>query len=492
MKKTDAVGNVTCFAYDSLHRTTSITYPSGSYSSATPSKYYVYDAATVNGIVVSNTKNRLAEAYTCTTCSPTPTKITDLWYSYSKRGETTDTYEVTPHSGGTYHLTQSYWAHGGLDALGGLPGLPTITYGASDGSGLDGEGRVTKISAGSGTNPLTAVSYALSGTTQPIGSLTQVTLGSGDNDNFAYDPNTSRMTQYKFNIGATPQTVVGNLTWNPNGSLKTLQLTDPFNAANAQTCNFSQDDLARLASANCGTAWNQTFAFDPFGNISKSATVGISFQASYSAATNHITMVGSVVPTYDANGNLTNDTSHSYSWDTDGNMLKIDPGTSGAVCDTYDALDRMVEKATGTSCTSTYTEIVYSPTGARLATMTGQSLQQASVPLLGGSEVAYNASGILAYRHSDHLGSSHFASTPSRTKYFDVAYAPYGEDYADSGTTDLSFTGQKKDSSSWLYDFTFRKYNPADGRWMSPDPLGVGAVAPDQPPDLEPLRLRPQ
>jgi hypothetical protein len=296
VKKTDAVGNVTCIAYDSLHRITRITYPSGSYASATPSKYYGYDAATVNGIAVSNTKNRLAEAYTCTTCSPTPTKITELWYSYSKRGEIIDTYEVTPHSGGTYHLTQSYWAHGGLDALGGLPGLPTITYGASDGSGLDGEGRVTKISAGSGANPLTAVSYALSGTTQPIGSLTQLTLGSGDTDNFAYDPNTSRMTQYKFNIGATPQTVVGNLTWNPNGSLKTLQITDPFNAANAQTCNFSQDDLARLASANCGTAWNQTFAFDPFGNISKSATVGISFQASYSTATNHITMVGSVVP----------------------------------------------------------------------------------------------------------------------------------------------------------------------------------------------------
>jgi RHS repeat-associated protein len=113
--------------------------------------------------------------------------------------------------------------------------------------------------------------------------------------------------------------------------------------------------------------------------------------------------------------------------------------------------------------------------------MTGQTLQQASVALLNGSEAVYNSSGLLVYRHSDHLGSSRFASTPSRTKYYDVAYAPYGEDYVNSGTTDLSFTGQKKGTASWLYDFMFRKYNPVHGRWMSPDPSGMAATNPANP-----------
>jgi RHS repeat-associated protein len=478
VKRTDAVGNVTCYAYDSLHRATSITYPSGSYSATTPKKYFAYDLTTVNGNTVSNTKGRLAEAYTCTgSCA---SKITDLWYSYSKRGEVTDAYEVTPHSGGTYHLTQSYWEHGGLKALAGLPGLPTITYGAADGTGLDGEGRVTKITASTGTNPLTSATYVLTGTTQPIGALTQLTFGSADTDNFSYD-SVGRVTQYKFNIGATPQSVIGNLAWNANSNLKTLQITDPFNAANAQTCNFAYDDLARQSTANCGTAWNQTFSFDPFGNISKSATVGTNFNATYAPATNRITTIGSLVPTYDGNGNLTNDTSHAYTWDAEGKMLNIDSGTSSGVCGTYDALGRMAEKATGATCTSTYTEIVYAPSGGRLATMTGQTLQQASVPLLNGTEAVYSSSGLLAYRHSDHLGSSRFASTPARTKYYDVAYAPYGEDYAGSGTADLSFTGQKRDTASWLYDFMFRKYNSAHGRWMSPDPAGIGATNPSAP-----------
>ena len=35
-------------AYDSMHRLKSVTYPMGAYASVTPSKTYVYDAATVN------------------------------------------------------------------------------------------------------------------------------------------------------------------------------------------------------------------------------------------------------------------------------------------------------------------------------------------------------------------------------------------------------------------------------------------------------------
>jgi outer membrane biogenesis lipoprotein LolB len=44
------------------------------------------------------------------------------------------------------------------------------------------------------------------------------------------------MTQYKLNIGSPAQSVIGNLTWNQNGSVGTLAITDPFNASNAQTC----------------------------------------------------------------------------------------------------------------------------------------------------------------------------------------------------------------------------------------------------------------
>jgi hypothetical protein len=134
----DAVGNTTCYVYDALRRVTSTTY-SGPYSANTPSRYFVYDAATVNSVAMAYAKTRLAEAYSCV--SPCATKITDLGFSYTVLGQPTDVYESTPHSSGYYHVTGTYYANGALNTLSNLLGLPRITY------GVDGEGRVNSASA---------------------------------------------------------------------------------------------------------------------------------------------------------------------------------------------------------------------------------------------------------------------------------------------------------------------------------------------------------
>ena len=89
---------------------------------------------------------------------------------------------------------------------------------------MDGEGRVTKVNASSGTNPVTGVTYTSSGTAEPIGSLTKVTLGSSDNDSFTWDVNTGRMKTYTFSVNS--QTDKGTLTWNKNGSLNKLVIAD--------------------------------------------------------------------------------------------------------------------------------------------------------------------------------------------------------------------------------------------------------------------------
>ena len=454
VKKVDAVGNTTCYAYDTLHRPTSLTY-SGPYSSSTPNKYFVYDAATVNGVAMANVKSRLAEAYTAT--SSTGTKITDIGFSYSARGEASDVYESTPHSSGYYHSSTTYWANGALETLGNnIATLPSFTYGP------DGEGRINTVSASSGQNPVT-------GTTYSVASLpTQVTLGSADSDSFTYDPNTNRMTQYKFTVNS--ESVVGALTWNAIGTLETLAITDPFYGAGNQTCSYAHDDMSRIASANCGSPWSQTFSYDAFGNVSKSGTV--SFQPTYSYLTNHMTQVGSSTPTYDANGNATNDTAHTYTWDAAGRPVTVD-----TVSLTYDALGRMAEQ----NKSGVYSQIVYSPLGGKFALMNGQTLTKALAPLSGGSQAVYTSSGLAYYRHSDWVGSSRFASTPTRTMYFDGAYAPFGEPYSETGTTDLSFTGMNQDTDPNLFDFPAREYNDVHGRWPSPDPAGMMAVQTNNP-----------
>jgi len=454
VKKIDAVGNASCYAYDSRHRPTSVTY-SGPYSSSTPNKYFVYDAATVNGVVMSNTKTRMAEAYTAT--SATGTKITDIGFSYSVRGELGDVYESTPNSAGYYHTSATYWPNRTLATLGSnIATLPAFSY------ATDGEGRINTVSASAGTNPLT-------GTTYSVASLaTRVNFGSSDSDSFTYDPNTNRMTQYSFAVNS--QSVVGTPTWNAIGTVKSLAITDPFYASDTQTCSYTHDDLSRVASANCGSPWSQSFSYDAFGNISKSGTQ--SFQPTYSYLTNRMTEVGSSTPTYDSNGNVTNDFLHTYAWDANGR-----PVTADSVSLTYDALGRMVEQ----NKSGTYYQIVYSPKGAKFAIVSSSALQKGFVPLTGGSKVIYTSGGLAYYRHSDWVGSSRFASTPSRTLYFDGAYAPFGEAYAQTGTADLSFTGMNQDTVANLFDFPSREYNNIQGRWPSPDPAGISSIRSNDP-----------
>src|ERR1700722_929828 len=81
------------------------------------------------------------------------------------------------------------------------------------------------------------------------------------------------MKSYSYTVNG--QTLTGNLTWNPNGTLGSLLITDPFNAANTQNCTYSHDDLMRLATVNGGAStWQQNFIYDPFGNITKTVPTG--------------------------------------------------------------------------------------------------------------------------------------------------------------------------------------------------------------------------
>ena len=136
----------------------------------------------------------------------------------------------------------------------------------------------------------------------------------------------------------------------------------------------------------------------------------------------------------------------------------------------------MAEQTTG----SANSEIVYGPGGGKLALMNGSTLLKAFVPLTGGATAVYTSSGLAYYRHTDHLGTSRLSSTPTNTVYSDTAYSAFGEPYAQVGA-DPSFTGQNQDTTAGLYDFLFREHDPNQGRWASPDPLGLAAVNPSNP-----------
>jgi len=443
VRRTDAMRptqNTTCYAYDALHRQTAVTYPSGPYASITPPRHFVYDSATVNGQTMHNANGRLAEAYTGTG-SP---KITDLGFNYTQRGELADAWQWSTNSTGWYHAAATYWPNGPTGLLNTLTalGLPTWTYNP------DGEGRVNSVLAGTG-NLVSSTQYNnyQSGWLPMI-----VNYGSGDKDTFTFDTNTGRKKQYQASVST--YTVTGNLTWNGNGSLGQLQIADTAYSANSQTCAYQHDDLARISSVDCGSGhWGQTFTYDAFGNITKTAMgngrSGGSFWPGYDSATNHFTCTGC---NYDNNGNLINDgpvpPGNTYSWDAEGNLSQFNSG--GTIV--YDALGRRVEQPG--------VQIVYGIDGGKLALMNHQTVSKAFAPLPAGSAAVYTGSTLAWYRHPDWLGSSWITSLASGTdrRSRDVSYSPFGDIAAENGpgTADHNFTGQNQDLTSILYDFPAR------------------------------------
>ncbi len=448
MERLDPANNYTCYSWDGLHRLTSVTYPVGPNTVNMPGKFYRYDSAPFWGISVNNGSGRLTEAYTYLGGNT----YTASAFSYDVRGEVTDYYEYTPH-GGWYRQQQTYFANGAPSWFQGFMGTGTSTsFSDSLYVALDGKGRPYGMwdSTHSGSVPWISTGYNVAD--QP----TAVNVIDGA-ETFGYDPNSGRMTQWASTANSNTQS--GNLTWNANGSLQKLVVSDSSDSGNNQTCTYGYDDLERLLSANCGSTWSQTFGYDAFGNIAKSGSS--SFLLGYTSG-NHVSGF-----TYDSMGNVSNDLANTYAYDAEGR-----PITVGGKQLTYDAFGRALEQ----NNSGVYTSIVYSPTGQKFALMNGSTVKQYFVPLAAGMQAVFNASGVQYYRHSDWLGNSRFAATTAGTVYYDGAYAPFGENYAETGTTDRSFTGQTQDITLGLYDFLFRQQSSAQGRWLVPDPAGLAAV----------------
>jgi RHS repeat-associated protein len=459
-----------CFVYDTLHRVTD-----EQTSSANECRRMRYDA-TANGVQSTpsgypssgaNIVGRMVEAETdnCSVYPPTSgSKITDEWFAYDKDGRTTDVWESTPNSGGYYHTTVVYDADGTVTSLNGIP-----TYTNAFTWGVDGEDRPNSFKLGTTTNISATAGngFQYDAASHPL----NVPIGTaGDQDTYTYD-NVGHMHTYTFAVNGKSD--AGTLTWNVNGSLGTLAITDTFNVGDSQTCNFSYDDVARLISDNCGTVWSQTYDYGVNGgeydNLTQSGSA--SWNPGYNPNNNQ--MLNS---TYDANGNLLYDGVNTFTWNLYGKMASASSGNNAAVCGssgtciTYDANGQAVETVTG----GTIRQLLYSPVGLT-AQMNGQTPMFSHILTPGGGAVesaGSNGGGARIYLHSDWLGSARLSTLiGNRAASYDTAYGPYGEAYDKFGTVKpFDFTGDPQNIFGGLFDTPNRELAQYAGRWNSPDP----------------------
>ena len=128
--------------------------------------------------------------------------------------------------------------------------------------------------------------------------------------------------------------------------------------------------------------------------------------------------------------------------------------------------------------------------GPALAETVSQGLVQALVPMPGGGlALYYTSSNLYYYLHPDWLGTSRVGSTTTQSVMPTMESAPFGEEYGGQNPGFGVFTeggaaltsNSPSNQAARLIDFAFRRYSPSQGRWISPDPAGIGAVNPANP-----------
>ncbi len=193
------------------------------------------------------------------------------------------------------------------------------------------------------------------------------------------------------------------------------------------------------------------------------------------AATNNYQVVvpsgSGVTPTYDANGNMTNNgNGQTYTWDAKNELITI-TYTGGAASNfIYDGLNRrvkIVEKNNSGTVTSTKQYIWIGNTIAEERDASNAVTKR----LLPQGE---QQGGTAYYYTRDHLGSVREMLNSSGTIVARYGYDPYGRTTLASGTNLATFqyTGDYYHQTSGLNLTKYRAFDPNTGRWLSRDRLG--------------------
>jgi RHS repeat-associated protein len=290
------------------------------------------------------------------------------------------------------------------------------------------------------------------------------------------------------------------------------------------TWSFSYDQLNRLVTAANGGAplagtaavpapnWAQDFcwAYDSFGNrqqqsnsdqpfaageSSSCAFNGTAYQntwASYNAQ-NQITGTNasgnSVAPSYDAAGDVVNDSANQYLYDAEGRICAVSNG-DGATGYLYDAAGNRVAKGGISTMSCDITTNGFSPTAGYVVGPSGEQLTEvdaadvtttnpsgwahtnvyAGGKLIGTYDGDPNAPS-LHFHFDDPLGTRRVQTDSVGNIEQTYLSLPYGEMPVGQplGATENHYTGKERDTESGN-DYMFaRYYNSATGRFLSPD-----------------------
>lgn len=438
--ETDARGITVSYQYDALNRVTDITYPDSSENIT----FSFDDAASGNkGVGRLTSVNQASSNYE---------------YSYNQLGQMlSEQYSIGEQS---YGLNYHY------DAAGQQTGM-NYPSGAKVNYVLDSQGQIAAITyqapgVSETQNILTNATYL------PFGPVASFTFGNALTNSYTYDLN--------YRLTAHQLTDLKNKTLKYSATGNIEAITDSIAGANSFT--FGYDKLSRLLSASngslAGELGNISFTYDGIGNRLTKTNGPVNQSYSYIENTHHLEKVtvegAAVTPTtagtyYDARrlASIAN-AQYQYNYRQLRVAKTMTDGEVKGIHYHYDQNGLLIAESTAEG--KWLKEYIY---------FNGQLVAMVDVDLAGGHT--------LYMVHTDHLGTPNQITDMSGKLVWQAEYSPFGlatiqSDIDGDGQhieLNIRFPGQYYDKESGLHYNWHRYYDPAIGRYITSDPLGLAA-----------------
>ena len=431
---------VTTYTFDKMHRPTNISYNDGT----TLAVGWAYDLSSYWSNTLSNGKGRVSFQSTSLNGG-----AADVIYGYDPMGNvnlygqcspqncavpndfiTSYTYNFVgePAGGSTFVSGAPYWTNA-YDPIGRLQSVWT-SY-------------LTNSSSG---NLISGMTY------NALGERTGDTLANGLSESWSYD-NEGRVNGYSagslYNYGLTYTPLI-------------TSSTDSINS----NYSYTYDGLGRLSTAGNGTN-NFSYGFDRWGNRwNQTVMKGSGPPPTYYFNANN--QSGSF--TYDAAGNITNDGSHTYSYDAEGRVLQVDGGTTNIY----------VYNSRGMRAALAGAENLFDLNGNIVSVVTpGTATLAYNRYTVGGRLLATNSGNTTDFYHQDWLGGIRALSSLSGSLINSCTNLPFGDGTNNCGL--WYFAGLMSDPWDTLNTSATRSQSPTSGRWLTPDPAGLAVMDPTNP-----------
>lgn len=444
--RTDARKIVTNYTYDALNRPLTRAFPSTPAENVT----FAYDATAAGNYGIGRTTSLTDAAGTA-------------GFVYDAFGNRTS--EKRTIAGIAYTTTYGYDLAGNVTRITYPSGL-MVNY------QRDVRGQVAGVTiqanAAAAPSPLVSnIGY------MPFGAMQSATLGNGVQLTNDYD------LDYRLaSVRATGATTVQNLSFTYDATSNLSGITDAVAANLSQTFQY---DLLGHVTKGTGSYGIDNYTYDAMGNrLTRSLVNGTTTSTTYTYASTSTRLASAATGsstlsyTYDAAGSVTarklgNTTQAAYTYNGDERLA-----TAAGATLKYNAFgQRQVETVTGGG-----THFLFGPSGELLAEHNVQGGLVRNYIYLNGRPLAVvDATGAVSYILSDQLGQPQKMLNASGAVTWHRVSGIFGDTVSQPvGTTasnPLRFPGQQHDATTGLHYNYFRDYDPAIGRYLETDRIGL-------------------